>query len=73
MARAFPFSGARSVLASLWAISDEATKVFMECFYRHLRGGESASAALQKAMKCPRDSDEFFAPKYWGSICADWR
>ena len=65
MARAFLFAGARSVLVSLWAISDEATVVFMECFYRHLGGGKDASAALQKAMKCPRDSDEFSAPKYW--------
>ena len=65
MARAFLFAGARSVLASLWAIDDEATMVFMECFYQHLRVGESASTALQKAMKCLRDSDDFSAPKYW--------
>ncbi|CAH3155797.1 unnamed protein product [Porites lobata] len=65
MARAFVFAGARSVLASLWAIDDEATMVFMECFYQHLRVGESASTALQKAMKCLRDSDDFSAPKYW--------
>ena len=65
MARAFLFAGARYVLVSLWAISDEATVVFMECSYRHLGGGKDASVALQKAMKCPRDSDEFSAPKYW--------
>ncbi|CAH3014698.1 unnamed protein product, partial [Porites evermanni] len=65
MARAFLFAGARSVLASLWAIDDKATMVFMECFYQHLRVGESASTALQKAMKCLRDSDDFSAPKYW--------
>ncbi|CAH3149221.1 unnamed protein product [Porites lobata] len=65
MARAFLFAGARSVLASLWAIDDEATMVFMECFYQHLRVGESASTALQKAMKRLRDSDDFSAPKYW--------
>ncbi|CAH3185739.1 unnamed protein product [Porites lobata] len=65
MARAFLFAGARSVLASLWAIDDEATMVFMECFYQHLRVGESASTALQKAMKCLRYSDDFCAPKYW--------
>ena len=65
MARAFLFAGARSVLASLWALDDEATMVFMECFYQHLRVGESASTALQKAMKCLRDSDDFSAPKYW--------
>ena len=65
IARAFLFAGACSVLASLWAIDDEATMVFMECFYQHLRVGESASTALQKAMKCLRESHDFSAPKYW--------
>ena len=65
IARAFLFAGARSVLASLWAIDDEATMVFMECFYQNLRVGESASTALQKAMKCLRDSKDFSAPKHW--------
>ena len=65
MARAFLFAGARSVLCSLWAISDEATMMFMKSFYQQLGGGESASVALQRAMKCLRDSHDFFAPKYW--------
>jgi len=65
IARAFLFAGARSVVASLWAIDDEATMEFMKSFYQHLRGGESTSAALQRAMKCLRDSDNFSAPKYW--------
>ena len=65
MARAFLFAGARSVLVSLWAIDDEATMEFMKSFYQHLRAGESASHALQKAMKCLRDSENFSAPKYW--------
>ena len=65
IARAFLFAGARSVVASLWAIDDEATMEFMKSFYQHLRGGESTSTALQRAMKCLRDSDNFSAPKYW--------
>ena len=65
MARAFLFAGARSVLATLWAIDDEATQVFMKRFYQHLRNRESASTALQKAMKSLRDSDKFSAPKCW--------
>ena len=65
MARAFLFAGARSVLVSLWAIDDEATMEFMKSFYQHLRAGESASHALQKAMKCLRESENFSAPKYW--------
>ena len=65
IARAFLFAGARSVVASLWAIDDEATMEFMKSFYQHLRGGESTSTALQRAMKCLRDSDNFSAPKHW--------
>ena len=65
IARAFLFAGARSVVATLWAISDEATLEFMKSFYQHLRGGESASSALHRAMKCLRDSHKFSAPKYW--------
>ena len=65
MARAFLFAGARSVLASLWAIDDEATMMFMKSFYQQLGSGESASVALQRAMKCLRDSHDYSAPKYW--------
>ena len=47
------------------AIDDEATMEFVKSFYQHLRGGESTSTALQRAMKYLRDSDNFSAPKYW--------
>ncbi|XP_073250198.1 tetratricopeptide repeat protein 28-like isoform X2 [Porites lutea] len=65
MARAFLFAGARSVLAALWAIDDEATMMFMKSFYQQLGSGEIASVALQRAMKCLRDSHDFSAPRYW--------
>lgn len=65
IARAFLGAGARSVLVSLWAIDDEATKEFMQFFYRHLRDGYSASVALNQAMKCLRNSEKFSAVKYW--------
>ena len=65
MARAFLFAGARSVLSTLWAIDDEATMMFMKSFYQQLGSGESASVALQRAMKCLRDSHDYSAPKYW--------
>ena len=65
IARAFLAAGARSVLASLWAISDEATMEFMKSFYQQLKDGESASVALYKAMKTLRDSERFCAVKYW--------
>ena len=65
IARAFLGAGARSVLVSLWAIDDEATMEFMKIFYQHLMKCESASAALNQAMKSMRESDEFSAAHYW--------
>jgi len=65
IARAFLAAGARSVLASLWAIDDEATMAFMKSFYQHLKEGKRASVALHQAMKSLRDSEKFFAVKYW--------
>ena len=65
IARAFLAAGARSVLASLWAISDAATFEFMKSFYQHLKDGESASVALHQAMKSLQDSEKFSAAKYW--------
>ena len=65
MAWALLASGARSVLASLWAIGDEATMELMKTFYKHLRDGDNASTALHKAMKCLRESEKFSAPKNW--------
>ena len=54
IARAFLGSGARSVLAALWAIDDKATKQLMSRFYEHLVHGESASESLHRVMKWMR-------------------
>ena len=63
--RAFLGAGARSVIASLWEISDEATQEFMRHFYEHLLAGKSASKSLHHAMKSLRESEEFNDVKYW--------
>ena len=56
IARAFLGSGARSVLAALWPLPDEATKTLMSRFYEHLVRGESASESLHQAMKWMRNN-----------------
>ena len=56
IARAFLGSGARSVLVALWALEDSATEQFMNHFYEHLVGGESASESLHQAMKWMRSN-----------------
>ena len=65
IARAFLGAGACSVLVSLWAIDDETTMEFMKFFYEDLSLGCSASVAVQRAMKCLRESVKFGAVKHW--------
>lgn len=49
LTRAFQYAGARSVLASLWRVEDEATAELMQRFYRHLRTGKAKDEALRAA------------------------
>ena len=65
IARAFLCAGARSVLVSLWAIDEEATLLFMKCFYQHLADRKSASLALHYAMKSLRETKKYSAVEYW--------
>ena len=60
ISRAFLAAGARSVLATLWAVDDRATKEFMILFYGHLKRDKlSASKALHQTMKWMRDSKRY--------------
>ena len=65
IARAFLGAGARSVLVSLWAVSDEATFEFMKHFYEEMFKGRRASEALNRAMECMRESQNFREPEHW--------
>ena len=64
IARAFLASGARAVLAALWAVEDKATMWFMDRFYENLVHGESASESLHQAMKSMRET-RFSDVKQW--------
>lgn len=66
IARAFLGSGARSVLMSLWAVDDEATKAFMKIFYKCLIHRKmSASEALHYAIKRTREVPKYKDFKHW--------
>jgi len=73
IARAFLGAGARSVLVTLWALDDSATKKLMSRFYEHLVHGESASVSLHAAMKWMRDHGFTKVPSWAPFIYADWR
>src|SRR5262249_21785750 len=51
LTRGFLYAGARSLLMSLWTISDESTVSLMNEFYKEWKAGTSKPRALQQAMK----------------------
>jgi CHAT domain-containing protein len=66
--RAFLYAGARSVIASLWKVDDDASVTLMKTFYSRLLRGEDPGRALQGAqlemLKKPQLSD----PYYWAAF-----
>lgn len=62
-------SGARSTVASLWAVSDEATVALMTNFYRQLAQGNVTKAeALRLAQQEILNHKEFSHPFYWSAF-----
>jgi len=51
MQRAFMAAGAKSVIMSLWTVSDEATMKLMTLFYQNLLNGMESREAFNKAVK----------------------
>jgi CHAT domain-containing protein len=59
-------AGARSALASLWSINDEATSQLMIEFYRQLQNTSNSKAkALQQAQQKMLSDERFHHPAYW--------
>lgn len=74
MSRAFRLAGARTVLASQWAIGDESTREWMAALYRARGTTRSAGACLQQASRgvlaARRRAHESTHPFYWASFTA---
>jgi CHAT domain-containing protein len=49
LARAFAYSGAQSIVTTLWSVNDESTKKLMSSFYEFLEKGLPKDQALQQA------------------------
>ncbi|HSK78849.1 MAG TPA: tetratricopeptide repeat protein, partial [Thermoanaerobaculia bacterium] len=88
LTRAFHYAGARSVMASLWKISDRTTAELMVRFYRHLKEGKPKDEALRAAQmelirgpiqvtneKGEVEEIDASAPYYWAAfqIYGDWQ
>jgi CHAT domain-containing protein len=60
-------SGARSALATLWLVADDAAAVLMTAFYRHLQEpGVSRAQALQRAQLALLQDPQYADPFFWG-------
>ena len=73
--RAFHYAGARSVLASLWAISDRSTAVLMKRFYGQVVAGRSLDEALRAAQVHLIRTPGLSHPFRWAAfqLSGDWR
>ena len=70
LSRAFTFAGARSLVTSLWQVSDSKTKDLMISFYRNLHDGMRKDEALWKAKKdyLLNNKGEAASPYYWAGF-----
>lgn len=76
LVRGFQTAGAQRVVASLWQVDDEATRVLMEAFYaRVLRESDPLppaqalrEAALELRRTKGKDGRSFEAPRYWAAF-----
>ncbi len=69
-------SGVRSVVATLWAVSDHSTADLMACFYRGLMQQRLGRAStLRQAQLSLLYSDVYQHPYYWAPfiLVGDWR
>jgi CHAT domain-containing protein len=66
--RGFLYAGARSVIASLWKVDDDATAALMKALYSRMQRGESPSDALRGAQLELLKGTRFSDPYYWGAF-----
>ncbi|MFH1117476.1 MAG: CHAT domain-containing tetratricopeptide repeat protein [Pseudomonadota bacterium] len=64
MGRAFQYAGAKSVLMSLWSVSEQASVNMVENFFKHLNEGKSKLEALKLARDEVRKNG-YDHPFYW--------
>jgi CHAT domain-containing protein len=69
--RAILARGARSVLVSLWSVSDQATMMLMKSFYTHWindRDRPAKAEALRRAQAEVRAKPAFEHPRFWAAF-----
>lgn len=65
---AFKLAGVKSIMFSLWNVSDEATASLMAEFYKNWISGMNKNVALEEAKRYIRSFEKWKDPKYWASF-----
>jgi CHAT domain-containing protein len=79
LSRAFHYSGARSVISTLWRIDDKATAALMTAFYTGLKAGLTKDEALRQAqiafIRGAPGNGRWRHPAYWSAfqLSGDWQ
>ena len=64
----FVAARARSVIGTLWSVSDEATTVLMVNFYQNVQAGLPLDEALTQAQETVRSNPAWSHPYYWAAF-----
>jgi CHAT domain-containing protein len=65
LTQAFFYAGARSLIVSLWQVSDRSTEKLMVQLYQALKNGSHKSEALRQAKLALLHDEVFAHPYYW--------
>lgn len=65
---ALKLAGVKSIMYSLWNVSDEATASLMAEFYKNWISGMKKNLALEEAKRYIRSFEKWKDPKYWASF-----
>lgn len=68
LGRGFLYSGAGSLILTLWQVADDTSQRLMEHFYLSLQAGMSKAAALRSAQQAIRKASPGLHPAYWGAF-----
>ena len=72
--RGFKKAGVNSIMMSLWNVNDQATRLFMDEFYRCLISGDNKIESLHKAQQYLRSYTDstglrpYVSPEYWAAF-----
>jgi CHAT domain-containing protein len=68
LSRAFIYAGTPNIVASLWKVNDEATRLLITTFFSAYRESGNAAEALRLAQTEVKSKPEYAHPYYWAGF-----